>query len=345
MNATNHSILNPETREPFHVQLARILREELQGMTAGDRFYCDKELCRKYSVSLTVVRTAMMELVREGRICRIRSKGTFVARHKARPRRSRRTRIGIVIPLNVVYLPHIASVRGMRQILDERNSELILVEHPCPPLADPERILDIAQPQLAKMDGLVWVSACMERLSRSLPALRQIAERMVFINLYLPDNALSCVCADYEGAAFALTEHLIGRGFKRIGFIGGPAGRLAAELRLKGFQRAMMAHGLQMDPEYVCPNTDGMDYEAGKKEIARMLASGHLPEAIFAVTDTMARGVIMELGAAKLQVPEDIAVVGFDDAPMAVEIPPPLTTARIPYHELGRKAAIPSEVK
>jgi len=253
-----------------------------------------------------------------------------------RRQRGRQSRICVVAPL-AAFFPHTAAIQAVQQHLAPLNGDLLLEQHP-PHSLTPERIQEVVRTQLAKADGIVWVSAFMEELTCSLSAIREFADRIVFVNLRSSDHAFSSVCADYEGAACALTEHLIGQGCKRIGYVGGPKGRLAADMRLAGFKKALTAHGLRLVPQDAREHVDAMSVEAGQKSIQAMLSIGQHPEAVFAVTDQTARGVIAGLNEAGLRVPLDVAVVGFDNDPSVTAIPPYLTTAQLPFHELGDKA-------
>ncbi len=132
------------------------------------------------------------------------------------------------------------------------------------------------------------------------------------------------------------TEHLIGIGRKRIATITGPANMPAAVDRSDGYRQALAAAGLEPAGEY-----DGGFSETGGVEAARLLldAHGEPPDAIFVASDLMARGAMSVLRGAGLRVPEDIAIVGFDDSPVATSVDPPLTTVRQPMFTQGRTMA------
>lgn len=132
------------------------------------------------------------------------------------------------------------------------------------------------------------------------------------------------VDADNTGGARCATGHLIGIGRQRIATITGPSTMPAAVDRLAGFREAMGAAGLT--PAGVA---DGQfTAEGGAAAMAELLDAGLRPDAVFVASDLMARGALQVLADRGLAVPDDVAVVGFDDSPVATSVTPALTTMR-----------------
>jgi len=141
------------------------------------------------------------------------------------------------------------------------------------------------------------------------------------------------IVVDNHGGAVAAVEHLIATGRRRIAHIAGPAGNLEAEARLAGYLEAMAAAGL---PTMV---VDGAFTKAsGQDAGAALAARPDRPDAVFAANDNMAVGALLAFQDAGLRVPEDVAMVGFDDIPLAALVRPGLTTLKIQIAETGRKA-------
>lgn len=132
------------------------------------------------------------------------------------------------------------------------------------------------------------------------------------------------------------TEHLIARGCRRIATITGPLTMPPAQDRLEGFRAALAEAGLEPAGE-----VDGEFSEAGGAEaMTRLLESGaERPDAVFAASDLMAAGALRVLRRAGLRVPEDVAVVGYDDSQIAATLEPPLTTIRQPMRDEGAMMA------
>lgn len=131
------------------------------------------------------------------------------------------------------------------------------------------------------------------------------------------------------------TEYLIGRGHRRIATITGPLTMPAGVDRLQGYRDAIVAAGLQ--ETHV---EDGnFTADGGAAAMTRILASGERPDALFIASDLMARGALAVLGRAGIRVPDDIAIIGFDDSPVATSVSPHLTTMRQPSFAQGERMA------
>jgi len=139
----------------------------------------------------------------------------------------------------------------------------------------------------------------------------------------LNPSMVSVGSSNWAGARTA-TEHLIGLGHRRIGWIGGPDSSDAARDRLYGYQAAMDAARIPVDPALV--RTGLFDVATGATFARELLGVAERPTAIMAADDEIAVGVLTTAHAMGLRVPEDLSVMGFDDTPQAAWTSPPLTT-------------------
>ena len=147
------------------------------------------------------------------------------------------------------------------------------------------------------------------------------------------------VDVDNVAGARAATEHLIRTGRRRIATITGPQSMAAAIDRLTGFRGALAAAGLAPWAELPGDYAEADGARAAQTLLARAGSGSALPDAIIAASDLMARGALRTLRAAGVRVPEDVAIVGFDDSPVALSTDPTLTTIRQPMQEQGRMLA------
>jgi DNA-binding LacI/PurR family transcriptional regulator len=148
----------------------------------------------------------------------------------------------------------------------------------------------------------------------------------------------SYVDADNRGGAGKAVEHLVRRGRRRIATITGPLDMGVGLDRLEGYRDGLTAAGLAADEDLVEPGD--FTEEGGAAAMARLLARPAPPiDAVFAASDLMAAGALRALRAVGRRVPEDVAVVGFEDSAVARYAQPPLTTVRQPIEEMGRQAA------
>jgi LacI family transcriptional regulator, repressor for deo operon, udp, cdd, tsx, nupC, and nupG len=139
-------------------------------------------------------------------------------------------------------------------------------------------------------------------------------------------------------AARDAVRHLIARGRRRIALINSDEHYLYAQQRRDGYLDALAEAGLEARDAWRV-NVNCLDYGAGAGAAAVLMQQAQPPDAIFAVSDTLAVGVINGLRGAGRRVPDDVAVVGFDDIALAAQIDPPLTTVAQPMRELGETAA------
>nr|WP_259461480.1 LacI family DNA-binding transcriptional regulator [Paraburkholderia fungorum] len=153
-----------------------------------------------------------------------------------------------------------------------------------------------------------------------------------------PAMGVPYVGIDNYRAAGDAVRHLLARGHRRIGLINSDIDYLYARQRQQGYLDALTEAGITPHERWRM-NLNSLDYEAGASAAALLMEQPDAPSAIFAVSDTLAIGVIHGLRNVGKRVPDDVAVVGFDDISLAAQIDPPLTTIAQPMRELGETAA------
>ncbi len=152
------------------------------------------------------------------------------------------------------------------------------------------------------------------------------------------DQPAASVDVDNVAAARMATEHLIRLGHHRLGIVlHAPLEYTAAADRLEGFRAALDAHGLTFDPHRMAVAL--FTPASGEQALRKVMAMEPQPTALFITSDTVCIGAMRAAERMGLRIPQDLAVVGFDDIPMATYIDPPLTTVRLPAYGLGWGAA------
>lgn len=137
-------------------------------------------------------------------------------------------------------------------------------------------------------------------------------------------------------AIYELTCHLLDSGRRRIAFISRPLAKLDTTRRFEGYLQALKDRGLAQDPELHVETNCTL--EGGYKAMELLLSLRSRPDAVFAYNDVMAIGALNALNAHGIQVPDEIALVGFDDIDAASYTYPPLTTVALPKKEMGEWA-------
>lgn len=184
-----------------------------------------------------------------------------------------------------------------------------------------------------RVDGLLLVGCDIS--SDDLARLTADARRVVLIDNEF--EGLSSVSIDHRGGARLAAMHLLQRGCRRPAFVAENLENPNFRARLDGFREALAEHGVEVLATGIAAGGDSWD--GGYHAMRRVLAAGHVPDAVFAANDPAALSAMRALSEAGLRVPEDVKVVGFDDIHLAAQSRPALTTVRVQKQELGRLGA------
>lgn len=221
-------------------------------------------------------------------------------------------------------------IRGIdREAHRERFQILISSSH-----ANSDEFIAAARSMRGRIDGLVALTPD----ANSVGAIHEI-QRSMHVVLMNPWSAVEGCDAvsigSYDGAV-ALVRHLIRLGHRRIATVTGPEGNIDAYDRLRGYRAALAEAGIEADDDLVIPGD--FTEASGYASVARILGRRPRPTAVFAANDYMAIGLLGALRDARIHVPEDLAVAGFDDIPIAQYLSPALTTVRVDAYALGQRA-------
>jgi DNA-binding LacI/PurR family transcriptional regulator len=187
-----------------------------------------------------------------------------------------------------------------------------------------------------QVEGIIWaVPEIGNNRSWFREAMPQLTIPVVFLSTE-PKGDLNVVEIDNRHGAYMATQHLLERGYQKIGHIAGPLTWWAATERRGGWQDALMAAGVPFgDGQIVEGNWSA---ESGERGLHDLLAKFPDVQAVFASNDQMALGLMRAARSLGKRIPEDLAVVGFDDIPESAFYYPPLTTIRQGLYELGHLA-------
>jgi LacI family transcriptional regulator len=185
-----------------------------------------------------------------------------------------------------------------------------------------------------RVDGLIVMSPRVP--ASALEAYLPDGVPVVLIASRVEGTRFASLCVDNFGGAYAMVSHLVEEGHRRIALIEGAAGNFDTTERERGYRAALQKHGIEPDAALQVPGdfTEFSGYEA----VRRILEVRPAPTAIFAANDAMAIGALSALRDAGVRVPEQMAVAGFDDIPIARYLRPPLTSVNVSIHQLGARA-------
>jgi len=214
---------------------------------------------------------------------------------------------------------------GAQAVARQHNANLLVVQ------GSPA---SIATSQLAHNQVDAWML-----LTHIVGAEQLIAQAKptVTVGAVLPGLACPAVVPDNRGGIETAIDHLFDHGHERIAFVGWTAIGDINE-RYEGYQAALAKRGIPLDPNRLVM-TNGPFPEEGQRAAQQLIANGLPCTAIIVGTDLNAIGVMQGLQDAGYRIPEDIAVIGFDDIPQAQSSTPPLSTIRQSFDALGAQAA------
>ena len=190
-----------------------------------------------------------------------------------------------------------------------------------------------------QVDGIIWA---VPEIGDNRPTLLAQAETapipVVFINME-PREGISVAAMDNLSAARRAVEHLIDQGYSRIGMITGPNGWWESRQREAGWRAALTATGRYSEQDLDCLRVTGDWYpSSGESGLTELISREPSLDAVFACNDPMALGALQAARILGRSVPQDLAVVGYDDVPEASFYFPPLTTVHQPLEEMGAQA-------
>ncbi|GAA3216092.1 LacI family transcriptional regulator [Streptomyces sp. XM83C] len=219
-------------------------------------------------------------------------------------------------------------VRTLGDTLAETGLQLLLTLV----RSDTDRVRFLEYARGGRVDGVLVMSV---HADDPLPDMLADARMpTVLLGRRSGDESISYVDADNAGGARSAVARLVEQGRTTIATITGPLDMYAAQCRLRGYQDALALAGLKGGPSLVAEGD--FTEESGRHAMAELLARHPEIDGVLAASDTTAAGALTTLRAAGRRVPDDVAVIGFDDFPLAQRTDPPLTTVRQPLEEIGR---------
>lgn len=239
--------------------------------------------------------------------------------------------VGLVIP--DIQNPFFADItRGVDDVLREQDYALILSNSD----EDSERQrLALETLRTESVDGVIVPPVTKD--DPQICALVETGMPVVCVDRMLDGVRVDTITSDNFEGAYAAMEHLIGLGHRRIGFMGGISRISTTQQRRAAYEAALADYNLSVDPDLLREGDSRL--ESGRRLTSELLALEDPPTAIFTGNNLMTLGAFVALHEHDVHVPDDVAVVGYDDVPWAAALNPPPTVVGQPGYEMGRRAA------
>jgi len=244
--------------------------------------------------------------------------------------------IGLIFPKNTFTKADffvIETMKGVAEAMEQANYQLMVFTQN-----------EIGNTQCLKLYkskmvfGLILVAISKENFAQVEELRKNNAPLSLLFAYY--DRVNSFGCDNLKGGYLA-TKHLIDRGRKKIAFIHAASGWIDAEDRFEGYKKALSEAGMEFKKDYV--ENGFFDYEPGEAAMQKLLKANDPPDAVFAANDRMALGAVKAVKKSGRRIPEDIAIVGFDNMPLCELFEPSITTVEQPVKDIayaGGKALI-----
>ncbi len=246
--------------------------------------------------------------------------------------RKKTSMISIIVPTFTGYFYH-DLFKGIQQELAYYQYDLILYN-----VDNYEKTDEYLRRTLQekRVDGVLLISLGIS----DKYAARYIQEHfpIVLVDAFHPD--LDSIFVENKNGAYLATEHLIQQGHRKVAMIDAQLKSSPAKERLEGYKSALEAHNISFNERYLViansvPDEDGFNREAGYQAMRQLLTLGeNRPTAVFISSDIQAFGAIKAIKENHLEIPRDVAIVGFDDIELAEYLG--LTTMRQPMGEIGK---------
>ncbi len=224
-------------------------------------------------------------------------------------------------------------IAGVEKAAREQGYKMLLAPHNQDPSQAVSALHDLTA---RRMDGIISISGNSDEHPEIIAALPAAGLPYV-LAFYRPSETARAdsVVVDNRQGGYVATRHLLDLGRRRIAFVGGPAANNASRERLKGYRQAHAEMDLTPDEALIV--SQHFMVEGGMRAAEQLLRDGVTPpDAVFACNDHIAAGFIRGCREKGLRVPDDVAVVGFDDHDMCPALDPPLTSMRMPLPQVGQ---------
>jgi len=327
------------SKNSLHAQIYDIIKSEIVSnkLKVDQKLPPQKELATLHNVSMITIKKALHDLIRNGYLYSKVGNGTFVAKRSMVLNFNKQKAIGLVlVDLKSPFFSLI--MQSIEEQVSQKEYTLLLSKSSGS--VEREKIL-IENLINTGVEGLIIASMSHEHYSTEILKKLQKEDFPFVMVSYIEDKDICYIGTDNEAGGYMAAQHLIDIGRKKIGYINGEVGNLVGEHRKKGFLKALRENRIPFKKEFEYRlelKYEWNDFESGYKIGKSFAQLTERPDAIFAYNDLSALGFMKAVLEAGLKVPEDVAIVGFDDIERCQYAPVQLTTIHQPTVEIGVQA-------
>ncbi len=314
-----------DTTTPKYILVEDHIKKVIKNKTIVDKLPGERTLAKELGFSYMTIRKAIDNLVNEGVLYKIPTKGTFVADQKKNGKKKTRN-IGYFLDSSIV-----SGISSPYYSLIFNAIEKESAQHNYSVLYFSDIRENKLRKILQKLDGVI--ATCFPRMENIIQEMKESVP-VVVIDNSAADKSIPSIIIDNFNADVESVDYICSLGHKRIAYMTGLADSDVGKNRYAGYQNGLTKNGIELDETLVFRGN--YSYEAGIQGAEYYLELANPPTAIICANDSMALGAMGKLHQAGLNIPRDISIIGFDDIEVASQIMPPLTTIAAPIEEIAR---------
>lgn len=306
-----------------YVRVEKHIRQAIKKKQITDKLPGERVLAKELGFSYMTIRKAIDNLVNEGVLYKVPTKGTFVARQQANNKKTRT--IGYFLDSSIV-----SGISSPYYSLIFNSIEKIAARHGYSLLYFSDISENKLRKILTRVDGVI--ATCMPRIEHIIQEIKQAVPVVVLDNASA-DKTIPSVIIDNFNADVESVDYICSLGHRRIAYMTGLDDSDVGKNRYAGFLSGLRKNNIAPDPDLVYRGN--YSFKAGIAGAEYFMSLDERPTAIICANDSMALGTIRWLHQAGCKVPDNISIIGFDDIEVASQIMPALTTVAAPIEQIA----------
>ncbi len=309
---------------PKYIHAENWIKEAIKHKEITEKLPGERVLASQLGISYMTIRKAIDNLVEQGYLYRIPTKGTYVA-DRSKNTRKETHNIGYFLDSSIkdgLTSPYYSLIfNALEKEAAKRGYSLIYFSN----ISEENSVQ-----KMKKIDGAIV--SCFPRIENVIQEIKRLVPVVLIDNASF-DKSIPSIIIDNFNAVADSVNYLCSLGHERIGFITGLEDSDVGNNRLAGYRYGLKSRGIHENPEYIFKGD--YTYETGKEGLRHLLSLDNAPTAIMCANDSMALGAMKEANRLGMSVPDDVSIVGFDDITVASQINPPLTTVAAPIDKIA----------
>ena len=311
---------------PKYVVVENHIKKEIKNKSLVDKLPGERSLAKELGFSYMTIRKAIENLVNDGVLYKVPTKGTYVNKNKGAKKQT--LTIGYFLDSSIK-----SGISSSYYSLILNAIEKVAAKEDYSVVYFSDTSTERLQKTLSKLDGVI--ATCFPRIESTIQQIKDNVPIVVIENS-AADKSIPSVIIDNFHADLESVDYICNLGHKHIGFMTGLVDSDIGKSRYAGYQHGLSNHNIQLDERLV--SRGDYSYEAGMEGAEYYLSLEQIPTAIICANDSMALGAMQKFTQQGFDIPEDISIIGFDDIDVASQIVPTLTTIRAPVNQIAKHA-------